>query len=141
MPAWRRCPDYANRTAKGTHRAVDRLQVFARRHRYVLRADIVQHFASVDHAILLAILRRQIPEEDIMALVQTIIASGRGVLDDEVAMPYWAAVRCPPNRHRIALVCLAERGLIQLASIVRFHLPSESDEIRPVNKNVQLLMD
>ena len=31
--------------------------------------------------------------------------------------------------------------MIQLASIVLFHLPSESDEIRPVNKNVQLLMD
>ena len=77
-------PDsYANRTAKGTHRAVDRLQIFARRYRYVLRADIVQHFASVDHAILLAILRRQIPEEDVMALVETIVASGRGVLDDE----------------------------------------------------------
>ena len=74
-------PDsYANRRAKGTHRAVDRLQIFARRHRYVLRADIVQHFASVDHAILLAILRRQIPEEDIMALVETIVASGHGVL-------------------------------------------------------------
>src|SRR5512134_1819829 len=66
-------PDsYANRVAKGTHRAVDRLQGFARRYRYVLRTDIVQHFASVDHAILLAVLRRQIPEEDIMALVETI---------------------------------------------------------------------
>lgn len=74
---------YANRKGKGTHRAVDRLQGLARRYRYVLRADIVQHFASVDHAILLAILRRQIPEEDVMALVEAIVASGRGVLDDE----------------------------------------------------------
>jgi hypothetical protein len=31
--------------------------------------------------------------------------------------------------------------VIQLASIVLFHLPSESDEVRPVNKNVQILMD
>ena len=77
-------PDsYANRMAKGAHRAVDRLQAFACRYRYVLRADIVQHFASVDHAILLDILRPQIPEPDVMALVETIVASGRGVLDDE----------------------------------------------------------
>lgn len=77
-------PDsYANRRAKGTHRAVDRLQSFAQRYRYVLRADIVQHFASVDHAILLDILGRQIPEADVIALVEAIIASGRGVLDDE----------------------------------------------------------
>ncbi len=80
---------YANRKAKGTHRAVDRLQAFARRHRYVLRGDIVQHFASVDHAILLGILRRQIPEADVMALVETIVASGCGVLDDEYRTVYF----------------------------------------------------
>jgi hypothetical protein len=77
-------PDsYANRRGKGTHRAVDRLHSFAERYRYVLRADIVQHFASVDHEILLAILRRKVPEADIMALIEIIVASGRGVLDDE----------------------------------------------------------
>ena len=58
-------------------RAVQRLQILARRHR-CLRADVVQHFA-----ILLAILRRHIPGMDVMALVETIVASGRGVLDDE----------------------------------------------------------
>ncbi len=77
-------PDsYANRAGKGTHRAIDRLQEFARLHRYVLRADIVQHFASVDHAVLLDTLSRQMPEPDIMALVEAIVDSGRGVLDDE----------------------------------------------------------
>ena len=34
-----------------------------------------------------------------------------------------------------------QRRVIQLASIVLFHLPSESDKICPVKKNVQLLMD
>jgi retron-type reverse transcriptase len=44
-------PDsYANRVGRGVHRAVDRLQQFAHSHRYVLRADIRQHFASIDHA-------------------------------------------------------------------------------------------
>jgi hypothetical protein len=77
-------PDsYANRAGKGTHRAIDRLQGLARRYRYVLRADIVQHFASVDHATLLDILGRQIPEPDVMALVEAIVDSGRGVLDEE----------------------------------------------------------
>ncbi len=74
---------YANRVGKGTHAAIDRLQSFARRHRYVLRADIVKHFASVDHAILLEILRQQIPERDVLSLVETIVESGCGVLDDE----------------------------------------------------------
>jgi RNA-directed DNA polymerase len=74
---------YANRKQKGTHRAIDRLQQLATQYRYVLRGDIVQHFASVDHAILLEILARQIPEADVMRLVECIVDSGRGVLDDE----------------------------------------------------------
>ncbi len=74
---------YANRVGKGTHRAVDRLQALARHCRYVLRADIVKHFPSIDHAILRAILARAIPEEDVMGLVDSVLASGTGVLDDE----------------------------------------------------------
>lgn len=74
---------YANRVGKGTHRALDRLQAFARRYRYVLRADIVQHFAAIDHAILLDVLGRRIPEPDVMALVASIVASGDGVLADQ----------------------------------------------------------
>jgi hypothetical protein len=38
---------YTNRMGKGTHRALDRLQQFARRFSYVLRLDVVQHFASM----------------------------------------------------------------------------------------------
>ena len=49
----------------------------------MLRADVVQHFASVNHAILLDILRRRIPEPDVMRLVETIVDNGGGVLDDE----------------------------------------------------------
>ncbi len=58
---------------RGAHAALDRAA-----HRYALRADIVQHFASIDHAVLLAILGREIPEPDVMALTRTIVASGRG---------------------------------------------------------------
>lgn len=77
-------PDsYANRAGKGTHAAIDRLQALAGRHRFVLRADIVKHFPSIDHAILSQTLARVIPEPDVMRLVDLIIASGAGVLDDE----------------------------------------------------------
>ena len=80
---------YANRRGKGTHRAIDRLQHFAQRHRYVLRADIVKHFPSIDHQILHAILARVVPEADLMALIDRIIASGAGVLDEEYATVYF----------------------------------------------------
>jgi len=83
-------PDsYANRIGKGTHRAIDRLQQFCRHYRYVLRCDIRQHFASIDHAILLESLRKKIPEADMMALTEKIIAGGNGVLHDEYNMRWF----------------------------------------------------
>jgi retron-type reverse transcriptase len=80
---------YANRRGKGTHRAVDRLQQYARRYRYVLRVDIVKHFPSIDHAILHDILAQTIHDDTVMWLVDTIIASGVGVLDDEYTMAWF----------------------------------------------------
>lgn len=80
---------YANRIGKGTHAALDRLHYFALRHRYVLRVDIVKHFASIDHAVLLDVLARRIPEPDIMGLIKRIVASGDGVLDHEYPMTWF----------------------------------------------------
>lgn len=74
---------FANRIGKGTHAALDRLQALARRHRFVLRADIVKHFPSIDHEILCDVLARAIPEADLMQLVDLILSSGDGVLADE----------------------------------------------------------
>lgn len=83
-------PDsYANRAGKGTHRAIDRLQTFCRRYRYVLRCDIRQHFASIDHAILLKSLQKHIPEPDIMVLIEKIVAGGCDVLADEYDMVWF----------------------------------------------------
>lgn len=81
---------FANRIGKGTHAAVDRLQGFSQRYRYVLRADIVKHFASIDHEILIQILGRRISESDVMQLVRQIIASGNGVLSHEYEMVWFA---------------------------------------------------
>jgi retron-type reverse transcriptase len=83
-------PDsYANRAGKGTHRAVDRLQQLARRYPYALRADIVKHFPSLDHGLLRDTLARVVPEDDVMAVVDAVLASGAGVLDDEYEMVWF----------------------------------------------------
>lgn len=67
---------YANRKEKGTHRALDRAQHFARQYPYVLQGDIVQYFPSIDHAILRGILARKIADADVMRLIDLILASG-----------------------------------------------------------------
>ncbi|MHB8626988.1 MAG: reverse transcriptase domain-containing protein [Aggregatilineales bacterium] len=83
-------PDsYANRVGKGTHRALDRLQQFARSYRYVLRADIVKHFPSIDYAILADVLADTIQDEQTLRLASRILQSGKGVLADDYQMVYF----------------------------------------------------
>jgi RNA-directed DNA polymerase len=83
-------PDsYANRVGKGTHRALDRCQEFARRYPYVLQCDIRQFFPSVDLAILESSLARKIGDPDAMWLVGRILESGVGVLAGEYDMVWF----------------------------------------------------
>lgn len=80
---------YANRRWKGTHAAVDALQAHSRRYRYVLRADIRQHFPSIDHVILRRTLFAVIRDPGVRQIIDAIIRGGEGVLADEYAMVYF----------------------------------------------------
>ncbi len=80
---------YACRVGKGTHRAVDRAQHFARRYPYVLQCDVVQFFPAIDHAILRRQLARHIACADTLDLMDLILASGAGVLDQYYDMVYF----------------------------------------------------
>lgn len=80
---------YANRLGKGTHRALNRCQQFARRFGYVLPCDVQQFFPAVDHAILREVLARKIDDEGVMWLIDQILASGRGVLSEVYTMHYF----------------------------------------------------
>jgi RNA-directed DNA polymerase len=70
---------YANRAGKGTHKALDRAQKFARRYPYVLKCDLEHFFPNIDLAILREQLARVIADEQAMWLVDRIIDSGAGV--------------------------------------------------------------
>jgi len=80
---------YANRLNKGTHRALNRCQQFARRYKYVLSCDIVQFFPAIDHAILLKTLKRKINDRRIIWLIQTILKSGADILSERYDMVYF----------------------------------------------------
>ena len=64
---------YACRKGKGTHAAVDRCQQFARRYRYVLKADVRKFFPSIDHAILKTLITGKIKDPHVLGLVDLII--------------------------------------------------------------------
>ena len=80
---------YANRVGKGTHRAIDRTQYFARRHNYFLQCDVRKFFPSIDHAFLHAELSRLIADEDTLWLITRILQSGVGVLSESYEMVYF----------------------------------------------------
>src|SRR5262245_48434567 len=67
-------PDsYACRPGKGTHAAVRRCQQFARRFRYVRKADVQKFFPSLDHQVLKGLLARKIKDPDVLWLAGRII--------------------------------------------------------------------
>lgn len=80
---------YANRVSKGTHRALDRSQAFARRYRYVLQCDVEQFFPAIDHTILRRELARVIADDDALWLIDQILDSGAGVLENMYAMRWF----------------------------------------------------
>jgi len=73
---------FSCRNKKGTHRALNRFRDFAykasennTRTCWVLQCDIKKFFASIDHKILLQILRKSIHDQDLVWLLNKIIES------------------------------------------------------------------
>lgn len=85
---------YSCRLNKGTHKAVKRLEKYARivsrnytQDCWVLKLDIKQFFASVDHEILAKIIIRKVKDENIFWLINEILASFRTDKDRGVGIP------------------------------------------------------
>ena len=73
---------YSCRVDKGTHKGVKRLNNFVRkvsrnytRDCFALKLDIKKFFASVDHRILLDLLKKKITDQDILWLLENVINS------------------------------------------------------------------
>jgi len=82
-PIWERRfihDTYACRTDKGTHRALDRCEHFARRYPFVLQCDVHQFFPAIDLGILRGKLARLIRDDEVLWLIDGILDGGAGVL-------------------------------------------------------------
>jgi len=80
---------YANRKGKGAHAALDRCTHYMRRFAYVLPLDVRQFFPSIDHAVLLANLAKNLQNERILGLCRLILVSGEDVLQEEYEPVYF----------------------------------------------------
>lgn len=64
---------YANRSGKGTHKAILRYQSYSKSYPYALKGDIRKFFPSIDHALLKQVLRRKIGCRATLRLIDKII--------------------------------------------------------------------
>ena len=76
---------YACRKGKGTHRAVKRLKSFLKDNNdfFCYKCDISKYFDSIDHDILLSLIKKKIKDRRIMWLVEEVLKSsfskGKGI--------------------------------------------------------------
>jgi len=68
---------YACRKEKGSHRAIKRLVNFLRHNEdlYCFKCDISKYFDSIDHEILLSLIKRKIKDKRIIWLIEEILNS------------------------------------------------------------------
>lgn len=73
---------YSCRLEKGTHRAMERFRHFStrvsRNHTrtaWVLKCDVRKFFASIDHAVLMQLLRERIDDQRIVVLLRNVVGS------------------------------------------------------------------
>lgn len=81
---------FASRKSKGTHIAVERFEYFINKvssggrkirepfnnnsiRGYVLKADVRHYFATIDHEVLLNIIRKKIKDEDFIKLIKVVL--------------------------------------------------------------------
>lgn len=94
---------YATRKEKGTHKAIERAQGFLRNNRWFLKADVEKYFDSIDHQVLLSLLKRKIKDPDLVWLLEGIIQNGgdngRGLPIGNLTSQFLANVYLDPFDH------------------------------------------
>ena len=66
---------YACRKNKGMHKSVNKAFKSCRKYQYYLKLDIKKYFDSIDHTILMNLLKRKIKDRDLLDLFRKIIDS------------------------------------------------------------------
>ena len=86
---------YACRVEKGSHKAVKKAQSFSRDFSCFLKLDIKKYFDSIDHKILLKMLKHRFKDKVLLRIFEIIIESysknvGKGVPIGNLLSQHWA---------------------------------------------------
>ncbi|MBI5400082.1 RNA-dependent DNA polymerase [Candidatus Saganbacteria bacterium] len=66
---------YACRKDKGSHKAVNRFTEFSQKNSFVLKCDVKNYFASIDHDVLFGLIRKKTKDPQALWLIKLIINS------------------------------------------------------------------
>ncbi|MBL8732482.1 MAG: group II intron reverse transcriptase domain-containing protein [Planctomycetes bacterium] len=66
---------YSCRVGKGTHAALRRVAAWVREYPWVLKVDVQKYFPSIDHRVVMALLRRRIRCERTLSLFEQVLSS------------------------------------------------------------------
>jgi len=99
------CDSFANRKGKGVHSALKRFDKFKRKVSrnntkscYVLKADIKHYFDTVDHEVLISVIRKKIKDAQVINLIKIILqnfksdVSGKGMPLGNLTSQFFANV-------------------------------------------------
>jgi len=86
---------YATRQNKGTYKALDRAKLFHKKNKWYFKFDIRKYFDSIDHTILLAMLKTMFKDKTLLIIFEKIINSyqtqtGKGLPIGNLTSQYFA---------------------------------------------------
>lgn len=119
---------YACRKGKGTHAALERARHFCRARGYFLKLDISRYFHSVDHEILLNMLRRRFKDRRLLDLLELIVRhappdckEGRGLAIGNLTSQHFANFYLAAHDHFVKEELRVKRYLRYMDDMLFFH--------------------
>lgn len=86
---------YASRIGKGTYKALERAQQYAKRYQYFAKLDVCKYFDSIDHEVMLHQLCRLFKDSQLLIFFRDLLDSyetseGRGLPIGNLTSQYFA---------------------------------------------------
>lgn len=141
------CDSYATRKGKGTHRAIKRAQRFLKSNYYYLKTNVAKYFDSIDHNILLNLVKKKIKDKKALLLVERIIRNsdtsrgleaGKGLPIGNLTSQFFANVYLDPLDHFLKDNLGVKRYVRYMDDMVAFS--SSNEYLKKMLKKMEIFL-